>query len=141
MHELAKGILLAMTAALGLSISACASTRAQELVALPNGYALQPDKSAESEIVGRNGHAIVPAPIAAYAVSGNVVAGALGMPSPESRLYTDDLAFTGRPETRYFVLDTATGKLETNLDEAAWKSALKQLNVPSDFHIYAPLKW
>ena len=137
----AKGILLAVTAVLAMAVSSCASTKAQTLVALPNGYSLQPDKSAATEIVRRDGHLVIPAPIAAYAVFDNVVAGALGEPSPSSRLYTDDLAFSGGPDTRYFVLDTASGKLETNLDEAAWKSRLKELNVPAGFQIYAPLKW
>jgi hypothetical protein len=124
-----------------LAVSACASTKADTLVALPNGYSLQPDKSAHSEIVKRDGHHIVPAPIAAYAVSGNVVAGALGEPPANSRLYTNDLAFSGKPDTRYFVLDTLTGKLDTNLDEASWKKRLQELGVPPDFHIYPPLPW
>jgi hypothetical protein len=124
-----------------MTISACASTKAPTLVALPNGYSLQPDASARSEIVRRDGHRIVPPPIAAYAVSGNVVAGALGEPAPTAHLYTNDLPFTGRPDTRYFVLDTKTGKLDTNLDEAAWKKRLQELGVLTDFQIYAPLPW
>ncbi len=124
-----------------MTMSACASTKAQSLVALPNGYSLQPDKGARSEIVKRDNRSVVPAPIAAYAVSGNVVAGALGEPAPNSRLYTNDLPFKGGPDTRYFVLDTTTGKLDTNLDEAAWKKRLEALGVPSDFRIYAPLPW
>ncbi len=135
------GILLAFTTALTLSVSSCASTGARSLVALPNGYSLQPDKHSESEIVKRGGRPVVPAPIAAYAVSGNLVTGALGEPPASSRLYTNDLPFSGGPDTRYFILDTATGKLETNLDEATWKTRLQQLGVPTGFRIYAPLQW
>jgi hypothetical protein len=124
-----------------MSMSACASTKAPTLVALPNGYSLQPDKSGQTELMKRDGRAVVPAPIAAYAVSRDIVAGALGAPSPSARLYTNDLPFSGAPDTRYFVLDTKTGKLDTNLDEAAWKKRLQELGVPSDFHIYAPLPW
>jgi hypothetical protein len=102
---------------------------------------MQPDKVAQSEIVKRDGQRIVPAPIAAYAVSGTVVSGALGEPAANSRLYTNDLAFSGKPETRYFVLDTTTGKLDTNLDEATWKKRLQELGVPTDLHLYAPLPW
>lgn len=140
-RSFARDILLTFTAALTLAMSACASTGAQSLVALPNGYSMQPDKSKQSEIVKRDGRRIVAAPIAAYAVSGTVVAGALGEPPASSRLYTNDLAFTGKPDTRYFVLDTLTGKLDTNLDEASWKKRLQELGVPSDFHIYPPLPW
>jgi hypothetical protein len=140
-RSVARDILLTFTAALTIALSACASTRAQPLVALPNGYSMQPDKSARSEIVKRDGHAIVPAPIAAYAVSGTVVTGALGEPAPNSHLYTNDLPFNRKPDTRYFVLDTLTGKLDTNLDEATWKKRLQELGVPPDLHIYAPLPW
>ncbi len=140
-RRIVRHILLALTAALTMTMSACASTKAQTLVALPNGYSLQPDKSAQTELVKRDGRRIVPAPIAAYAVSGDVVAGALGEPSPSARLYTNDLPFSGGPDTRYFVLETRTGKLDTNLDEAAWKKRLQELGVPTDFHLYAPLPW
>src|SRR5581483_5575576 len=123
-RSFARYIQLALAAALTIALSACASTQAQTLVALPNGYSLQPDKTARTEIVKRDGRRIVPAPIAAYAVSGDMVAGALGEPSPSARLYTNDLPFSGGPDTRYFVLDTRSGKLDTNLDEAAWKKRL-----------------
>jgi hypothetical protein len=131
----------AFVAAFVIAASACVSTGARSLVALPNGYSLQPDKNAQSEIVKRDGRRVLPGPIAAYAVSGKVVAGALGAPSASSRLYTNDLPFSGRPDTRYFVLDTTSGKLETNLDEAAWKKRLEQLGIPAGFQIFAPLQW
>ncbi len=140
-RSVARQILLAVTAALTMTMSACASTKAPTLVALPNGYSLQPDKTGQTEVMKRDGRTVVPAPIAAYAVSRDVVAGALGAPAPSARLYTNDLPFTGGPDTRYFVLDTRTGKLDTNLDEAAWKKRLQELGVPTDFHIYAPLPW
>ena len=140
-RSVVRDILLAFAAALTMGMTACATTKAHTLVALPNGYSLQPDKNTQSEIVKRDGRRVVPAPIAAYAVSVNVVAGALGEPSPSARLYTNDLPFSGGPDTRYFILDTKTGKLETNLDEATWKKRLQELGVPSDFHIYAPLPW
>ncbi len=107
---------------------------------LPNGYYLQPDKSEQSQIAKRGGKVTVPGPVAAYAVSGNIVAGALG-PSPAAgRLYADE-PFSGKPDTRYFILDTSSGKLESDLDEADWHMRLKALGVPSDFEIYAPLPW
>jgi hypothetical protein len=147
-RSVTRYLLLTCTAALTMAVSACASTKAETVVVLPNGYTLQPDKSpknpgasVQSEIDKGNGHHVVPAPIAAYAVSGTVVAGALGEPPANSRLYTNDLPFSGKPDTRYFVLDTLTGKLDTNLDEAAWKKRLQELGVPGDFRIYPPLPW
>jgi hypothetical protein len=127
---------------LALVLAACAATSAQTaVVALPNGYYLQPDKKKQTELVKRGGKMILPAPIAAYAVSATVVAGAEGTPTAESRSYTNDLPFEGKPETRYFVLDTNTGKLDKDLDSAAWEQRLKELGVPTPMRIYAPLKW
>jgi len=110
-------------------------------VALPNGYYLQPDKSAQTLLVKRSGGRVLPTPIAAYAVSRNIVAGALGEISPESRPCTNDCPFTGGPETRYFVLNTLDGKLDSNLDEDAWRRRLEEEGVPASFRIYAPLRW
>ncbi len=129
---------LALATLLAASIVSCATTPARPVVVLPNGYYLQPDKSAQSEIVKRGGTMVVPAPVAAYAVSGYIVAGALGSAPPG--LYFD-LAFTGHPNTQYFILDTTTGKLETDLNAAQWQERLKDLGVPSDFQIYPPLPW
>jgi len=130
-------VLVAMVAA---TLMSCATTPVRPVVVLPNDYYLQPDDSKQSEIVKRDGRLVVPAPIAAYAVFGEIVAGALGPVSPSSGQYVD-LAFTGNSNTRYFVLDTATGEVESNLDHADWQRRLKALNVPSDFEILPPLPW
>jgi hypothetical protein len=39
------------------------------------------------------------------------------------------------------VLDTQSGKLDKNLDAAAWEERLKALGVTTPLRIYAPLKW
>ena len=124
-----------------LLAAACAIAAQTAVVALPNGYYLQPDKKRETELIKRGGKVILPAPIAAYAVSATIVAGAEGPPSAESRSYTNDLPFQGKADTRYFVLDTNTGKLEKDLDAAAWEARLKALGVTTPLRIYAPLKW
>lgn len=127
---------------LALVLAACAATSASTaVVALPNGYYLQPDSKKQTELVKRGGKVVLPAPIAAYAVSATVVAGAEGAPTAESRSYTNDLPFEGKADTRYFVLDTDTGKLDKGLDSAAWQQRLKELNVSTPMRIYAPLKW
>jgi hypothetical protein len=128
-------------AAVAAAIGACATTRTGPVVALPNGHYLQPNKAAQTSLVKRTGARVLPGPIAAYAVSKHIVAGALGEPHPLSRVYTNDWPFKGTPQTRYFVLDTSTGRLDSNLDEAAWRRRLDELGVPPSFKIFAPLPW
>jgi hypothetical protein len=125
-----------------LVLAACATASSQTaVVALPNGYYLQPDKKYETQLVKRGGKVVLPAPIAAYAVSATIVTGAEGAPSAASHSYTNDLPFEGKADTRYFVLNTDSGQLEKDLDAAAWEARLKALGVPTPFKIYAPLKW
>jgi hypothetical protein len=110
------------------------------VVALPNSYYLQPDKDQQTELVRRDGHRVLAGHVAAYAVSGNIVAGALGE-VPSKRLYTNELPYAAGPDTRYFILDTSTGKLESGLDADTWHNRLKALGVRTDFSIYALLPW
>ncbi len=132
---------LALATVLTISIVSCATTPAGPVVALPNGYYLRPDPSDRSVIVRRGGERVLPDTVAAYAVSGYLVAGALGQVPPSLRPFTDDLPFTGGATTRYFIVDTTSGKVESNLDAATWHARLKALGVPSDFEIYPPLPW
>lgn len=131
-----------LVGSLALTLTACTAISAQTaVVALPNGFYLQPDSKKQTELVKRGGRVVLPAPIAAYAVSSSIVAGAEGAQTDESRSYTNDLPFAGKPETRYFVLDTNSGKLEKDLDAATWEQRLKDLGVTLPLKIYAPLKW
>ena len=111
------------------------------VIVLPNSYYVQPDKGNQSRIVKRNGSAVLPGHIAAYAVSGDIVAGALGDAPAWGPLFTNDRAFVGNADTRYFILDTATGKLESDLDQAAWRKRLTELGVPEDFRLYPVPPW
>lgn len=132
---------VAVTAQLVASLAACATTPSGPVVALPNSYYLQPDKGREqTELVRRDGHRMLNAHVAAYAVSGQIVAGALG-DVPQKRKYTNELPYTGTPETRYFILDTSNGRLESGLDADTWHKRLKELGVRSDFLIYPLLPW
>ena len=122
------------------TLGACAASSGSiAVVALPNGYYMQPNKDAEASIVKRSGGKVLPGPIAAYAVYRHIVLGALGARSELSRSYSNDLPFHGGADTRYFVLDTSTGKLDTDLTESAWKQLLQQLGAPASLEIYAPL--
>jgi hypothetical protein len=123
-----------------LGTASCATAPVGPVVVLPNGYYLKPDNTNQSEIVKRGAGSVLEDPVAAYAVSGYIVAGAVGSAPSGSRQYSD-LAFTGAADTRYFILDTASGKLESNLDGTEWQKRLKDLGVPSDFQIYPPLPW
>ena len=124
-----------------LVLAACATSAQTAVVALPNGYYLQPDSKHQTEIVKRGGRVVLQGPIAAYAVSATVVTGAVGPPSAASNSYTNDLPFAPKEDTRYFVLDTDSGKLDRDLDAASWEQRLKALGVPTPLRIYAPLKW
>jgi hypothetical protein len=124
-----------------VTVSAYAATVSGPVVVLPNSYYLQPDKAGQTQLVTRDGKRLVMGTIAAYVVSGQLVVGALGAAPPPGHQFTNDLEFTGTAETRYFILDTASGKLESDLDEAAWHKRLKELNQRDDLHIYPPLPW
>ena len=121
-------------------MASCATTPAQPVVVLPNGYYVQPDKQEQSEIVKRGGRVVLAGPIAAYATSGDLVAGALGTAPTAGRLYSDQ-PYSGSGDTRYFILDTASGKLESNLDAMQWRDRLKSMGAPSNLEIYPPLPW
>jgi hypothetical protein len=124
-----------------LVLSACAVSGAPEVVALPNGYYLQPDRNKETELVKRSGHRVLPGTVAAYAVSGQIVTGALGTASAAGHSYANDSPFHGDANTRYFVLDTRSGRLDQNLTADAWREHLKELGESSSLEIYPPLAW
>jgi len=129
-----------LAAVFTIVLVSCATTPARPVVVLPNGYDITPTKDDQSEIIKRSGAVVLPGPIAAYATTGNIVAGALGLGPTAGRLYSDE-PYTGGPDTRYFILDTANGKLESDLDAMQWHERLKALGVPMDFEIYPPLPW
>ena len=133
--------LIAVLAILASALSACADTRARPVVALPNGYYLQPDQDAQTELVKRDGHRVLPGPVAAYSVAGEIVTGASGKSVHESHSYANDLPFHGGTDTRYFILDTRSGQLESNLEADAWRSKLAELGAPRAPELYAPLPW
>jgi hypothetical protein len=124
-----------------LTLNAFASSVTGPVVVLPNSFYLQPDKGGQTKLVKHDGSRLLPATIAAYAVSGQYVIGAEGMTVPPSHEITNDLDFTGTADTRYFILDTVSGKLESGLNEAAWRQRLKDLGQRNDVHIYPPLPW
>jgi hypothetical protein len=111
------------------------------VVVLPNSYYLQPDEGGQTKLVKRDGKRVLPGTIAAYLVAGQFVVGAIGATPPPGHQFTNDLEFAGTADTRYFILDTASGKLESGLDAAAWHKRLQELGQRDDLHIYPPLPW
>lgn len=124
-----------------VTLSATAASVTGPVVVLPNSYYLQPDKEGQTKLVKHDGSRLLPGHIAAYLVFGQVVVGAIGDVPPAVHQFTNDLEFTGGPDTKYFILDTTSGKLETNLDAAAWHKRIQELGLNSAVHIYPPLPW
>jgi len=133
-----RALLPTLTIAL-LNVTACASTTTASVIALPNGYYLEPTKSGGLSLDQGRGRTVVPGPVAAYAVVRQVVTGALGEPPPLNRHYTNDLPYKGSADTRYFVLDTRNGKLDSGLDEAAWKMRMSELQLPAGVELHSPI--
>ena len=124
-----------------LTFNAFARTVTGPVVVLPNSFYLQPDKDGQTKLVKHDGTRLLLGTIAAYAVSGQYVIGAEGTVPPPSHEITNDLDFAGTADTKYFILDTVSGKLESGLNEAAWRARLKELGQSADVHIYPPLPW
>ncbi|MFO7277471.1 MAG: hypothetical protein DIU56_010585 [Pseudomonadota bacterium] len=124
--------------AICVALPACATQRPPTVVALPNGYYLQRDKAKQPALVRRGGSVVLKGPIAAYAVHGDLVVGCVSDWKPEGAAYPSQIAFPGSPDARYFVFETRTGRLEKDLDEAAWKAELKERGVPESIRIVAP---
>ncbi len=124
-----------------VTLSATAASVNGPVVVLPNSYYLQPDQGGQTKLVKHDGSRLLPGHIAAYLVSGQIVVGAIGDVPASAHHFTNDLEFTGASDTKYFILDTATGKLESNLDEAAWHKRAQELGLPAEIHIYPPLPW
>jgi hypothetical protein len=124
-----------------ITMNAFARTVTGPVVVLPNSFYLQPDTGGQTKLVKHDGTRLVAGTIAAYAVSGQYVIGAEGTTPPPNHEITNDLDFAGTPDTHYFILDTVSGKLESGLNEAAWRQRLKDLGQRADVHIYPPLPW
>jgi hypothetical protein len=137
--RLVRSVLLTSLAV--VTLSATAATVAGPVVVLPNSYYLQPDTDGQTKLVKHDGSRLLPGHVAAYLVVGQIVIGAIGDVPSVAHQFTNDLEFTGGPDTRYFILDTSTGKFEANLDEAAWHKRIQELGQTSPVHIYPPLPW
>jgi hypothetical protein len=109
------------------------------VVALPNGYYLQRDRDTHVNLIKRGGSIVLRGPIAAYAVSGNIVAGCVGEWPPRSFAYPNETPFPDSPDCRYFILDTPSGRIEKGLDPQSWRARLKEAGAPASLPITAPV--
>lgn len=115
-----------------------ANAAAPFVIALPNGYYIQRDRSSQLRVLNRHGHAVV-GPVAGYTVRGFIVAGLVG-PEPENHgAYINESPLPESPESLYFVLDTRTGHLDERLSLQAWKEKLAALGLSQAPEIRAPL--
>ncbi len=104
-----NALLLAVVTAIALllpSIQGCATAAPPFVVALPNGYYLKRDRTMNIGLITRAGQDVVRGPIAAYRVSGTIVAGCVGKWPKRSFAYPNELPFPDSPDCRYFILDT-----------------------------------
>ena len=135
--QTSRGLLL-LIAVVCVTIGSCATQRSSPfVVALPNGYLIERDKSAQTRIVRRAGGVVIPGPIAAYAVYRDVVTGSAGGAAPATT--GKAAADASKATARYFVLDTSSGKVDRNLDAAAWSSRLKELGAPQSPELSPPI--
>jgi hypothetical protein len=121
-------------------LQACASaSTAPFVVALPNGYYLQRDRDSRIGLIKRGGRQVIRGPIAAYGVSGEIVAGCVGEWPRRSVAYPNETPFPDSPDCRYFILNTPSGLLESDLDPQAWRARLAQMGAPQSLRITAPV--
>ena len=91
---------------------------------LPGGYALVETQPNE-QVITRGADVIVFGNVDRYAISGDLVIGAVTKPKPpaEEPDYYDDV------RVGFFLLDTKTGMLASGLDESSWHQLLQKLGV------------
>ncbi len=122
-----------------LLLVGCATASPPCVVALPNGYYLQRDRVSHIGLVKRGGREVIRGPIAAYAVTGTVVAGCVGEWPRHGFAYPNEIPFPDSSQCRYFILDTPDGHLETGMSPEEWRSRLKQHGAPESLQITAPV--
>jgi hypothetical protein len=127
-----------LTIVVALLLASCA-TVAPFVVALPNGYYLQRDRNSNVALVKRGGRTLIPGPIAAYAVANDVVAGCVGEWPPRIVGYPNEMPFPDSADCRYFILDTRSQRIETNLAPDVWRGRLKEYGAPPTLEITAPV--
>jgi hypothetical protein len=108
-----------------VSVTGCATSRSDFVVALPNGYQIVRDKNAAPMIVKKKGGTVVPGPVARYTVIRDVVVGAVQPANSDKPVY--------------FVLNTRTGEVGKNLAESDYTERLKALNIASPPELSPPV--
>jgi len=139
------GVVLASVAVVG-----CAASRSDFVVALPNGYQIVRDKASAPTLVKKKGGVVVPGPVARYTVIRDVVVGqvdssaqkidkAKGKPADKASENDTATEKTAAEKQGFFVLDTRSGQLGTQLSESAFNERLKSLNIPPSPELSPPV--
>lgn len=108
-----------------VSVTGCATSRSDFVVALPNGYQIVRDKTEAPIIIKKKGGKVVPGPVASYTVIRDVVVGMV-QANPQDK-------------PAYFVLNTRSGEVGKDLTEADYNERLKALNLPASPELSPPV--
>lgn len=134
-----------------ISMSGCATSRSDFVVALPNGYQIVSATTSEPMIVKRGGRVIVRGPVDQYTVVRDLVVGLVQPPTPKKPSFVPEPPPPGQserkphetpktvPDQGYFVLDTRSGELSKGLSEADYTARLKSLNISSPPKLSPPV--
>ena len=125
LRAVAFGVLLGL-----VSMTGCATSRADFVVALPNGYQIIRDKNDAPMIIKRSGSKVIPGPVSRYTVIRDVVVGIVGDDKPPAE---------GTKPTGYFLINTRTGEIAKDLTEEAYIERLKALNINSAPELSPPV--
>ncbi len=72
-HSKKARLLAAVLPLMFFAFSACATNGSRAVVALPDGYYMQRDRTSQVELVNGSGHVMVAGPIAGYAGNRHIV--------------------------------------------------------------------
>ena len=132
-----KLVLISVLIALVTGCAAQGGGSSPFVVVLPNGYLIDRDRSSNTRIVKRSGGVAVQGPIAGYTVVRDVVTGYVGDAPPVGA--SSPTPPPPEQAAKYFVLDTTSGRVDSNLDTAAWNNRLKELGAPTSPVISPPI--
>ena len=132
---------LLLTSLIVVALSATAATVSGPVVVLPNSYYLQPDKDGQTKLVKHDGSRLLPGHVAAYVVAGQIVTGAIGDVPPAAHQFTNDLEFTGGPDTTLLHSrhQPAASSRPTWMRPPGTSASRNWGSIP--VHIYPPLPW
>jgi hypothetical protein len=117
----------------------CVTSSQPPVIALPNGYYLERNRGSNIALVGRRGQELLAGPIAAYRVERTTVVGCVGEWPKRAFAYPNETPFPDSNDCRYFIFDTASGRLDQGLAPSVWRARLKEMGLAQSLQITAPV--